>query len=98
MPFFDEESIANEPEFMQPNESDDEVSLLKNIEMSRNKAKQGQGRKHSHQGLSSLRSAYKLGNLSQGSFGPHEEESKSIARQDLVKRQSAISIDQKRPF
>jgi hypothetical protein len=88
LPFFDEESIANEPEFMQPTESDDEVNLLKNIDpaLTKSKVKQAQGRKHSYQGLSSLRSAFKLGNLSQGSFGPHEEETKKIARQDLVKR------------
>ena len=34
LPFFDEESIANEPEFMQQTGSDDEVNLLRNIDES----------------------------------------------------------------
>ena len=32
LPFFDEDSIANEPEFIQQTESDEEVSLLQNID------------------------------------------------------------------
>jgi hypothetical protein len=63
LPFCDEDSIA----FMQPTESDEEATILKNIGESVNdqarKPRQSSNRNQS-QGLSLFRSGYKLENLS----------------------------------